>query len=339
MGIVLSLLSRQESKGEKLVKQALGNDETLYAFPDESFYAYDRAKLYNLDIPTRPAAVTYPKTPEQISALVEVARDAGLVVQAKSGGHSYCNFSSPDGGIVVDLRNFKKFSMDTETWQAKALGGILLGELTEAMYNPHKRAMAHGGYIFWMESSSTFRVQVVVSDGRILQASESQNADLFWALKGAGASFGIITEFVLRTEPAPGDTVQYKYSFTTGSWGEMTAVFKSWQRFIADPKLPREFATTATITALGLTVSRTFCGSEAEFEQLSLKPDFPLRHTGEKTVVSQIWIDVLTHQAEEVALKLGGGISAHAYTKTLPFGGSEQNSIAEQTVDKLFDHI
>ncbi|KAK3707327.1 hypothetical protein LTR37_012171 [Vermiconidia calcicola] len=358
MGIVLSLLSRQESKVEKLVKQALGNDETLYAFPDEPFYAYDHVKLYNLDIPTRPAAVTYPKTPQQIEAIVKAAAKVGLAVQAKSGGHSYCNFSSPDGGIIVDLRNFKKFSMDTKTWRATAGGGMLLGELTEAMYNPHKRAMAHGtcpqvgigghatigglgpsSRLFGAALDHVLEVQVVTADGQILRANETQHPDLFWALKGAGASFGVITEFVLRTEPAPRDTVQYKYSFTSGSWGEMAAVFKSWQRFIADPELPREFATTATITALGLTVSGTFYGSEEDFEQLSLKPDFPLRHTGEKTAVSKNWMDVLTHQAEEVALKLGGGISAQAYTKTLTFGGSEQNLIPDETVDKLFDHI
>lgn len=98
--------------------------------------------------------MTYPKTPQQVASIVKSARKAGLAVQAKSGGHNYCNFSSPDGGIIVDLRNFKNFSMDQTTWQATAGGGMLLGELTEAMYNPHKRAMAHGEHIRGVQYAS-----------------------------------------------------------------------------------------------------------------------------------------------------------------------------------------
>jgi len=133
--------------------------------------------------------------------------------------------------------------------------------------------------------------------------------------------------------------VQYKHSFTSGTWAEIAEVFKSWQRFIADRNSSLEFTTTATITSLGLTGSGTFYGTREEFEKLSLKPDLPLKHTGEKTAVSQNWIDVLMHQAEEVALKLGGGISAHAYSKTLTFNGEKDNFIPDATVDKLFDYI
>nr|OQO16667.1 hypothetical protein B0A51_17044 [Rachicladosporium sp. CCFEE 5018] len=351
----ISGLSDQERTVRSLVQNALGSDDTLYAFPDEPFYQFDHVKLYNLDIRTRPDAVTYPKTPQQVAAIVGAAAKAGLAVQAKSGGHSYCNFSSPDHGIVVDLRNMKKFSMNTETWRATVGGGMLLGELDESLYSPHKRAVAHGESVWedtpqsvgWVRvlvssewlSDHVEEVEVVTADGQILRASETQHKDLFWALKGAGASFGIITEFVLRTEEAPEETVQYKYSFTSGSWTKMADVFKTWQRFIADPDLTWRFATTATITTLGLSISGTFYGSELEFEQLSLKPDFPLRETGSKTTVRQNWLDVLTHEAEQVALKLGGGIPAHAYTKTLTFNGSKNNLLDDPGVDKLFSYI
>ncbi|KAK6438243.1 hypothetical protein LTR95_005552 [Oleoguttula sp. CCFEE 5521] len=357
MSIFFSL-SDQERRVRSLIKNALGSDDTLYAFPDEPFYQFDHVKLYNLDIRTRPDAVTYPKTPEQVAAIVGAAAKAGLPVQAKSGGHSYCNFSSPDRGIVVDLRNMKKFSMNTETWHATVGGGILLGELDESLYSPHKRAVAHGvcpqvglgghatigglgpsSRIFGTALDHVGEAEVVTADGQILRASKTQHRDLFWALKGAGASFGIITEFVLRTEKAPEETVQYKYSFTSGSWTKMGDVFKTWQRFIANPDLTWRFATTATVTTLGLSISGTFYGSEAEFEQLSLKPDFPLRETGSKTTARQNWLDVLTHEAEQVALRLGGGIPAHAYTKTLTFNGSKNNLLDDSGVDKLFSYI
>nr|OQO22613.1 hypothetical protein B0A51_09882 [Rachicladosporium sp. CCFEE 5018] len=357
MSIVFNL-SDQERGVRDLIKNALGSDDTLYAFADEPLYQFNHVKLYNLDIRTRPDAVTYPRTPEQVAAIVGAAAKAGLAVQAKSGGHSYCNFSSPDRGIVVDLRNMKKFSLNTETWRATVGGGMLLGELDDSLYSPHKRAVAHGvcpqvglgghatigglgpsSRLFGMALDHVEEVEVVTADGQILRASETQHKDLFWALKGAGASFGIITEFVLRTEKAPGETVQYKYSFTSGSWTEMADVFKTWQRFIADPDLTWRFATTATITTLGLSISGTFYGSNSEFEQLSLKPYFPLRESGSKTTVRQNWLDVLTHEAEQVALKLGGGIPAHAYTKTLTFNGSKNNLLDDPGVDKLFSYI
>lgn len=180
---------------------------------------------------------------------------------------------------------------------------------------------------------------MVLADGRIVTASEKENPDLFWAIRGAGASFGIITSFRLRTEPAPGHTIEYRYSFTTGSWADMATVFKSWQKFIAEEDLSENFASEAVINPLGLVISGTFFGSQADFDKLSLRPNFPLKHTGKSTLVFDDWLASLTHWAEEVALLLGGGIPARAYTKTLTFGGDAQNRIPDEVVEKMFRYI
>lgn len=127
----------------KKIKKSLGNNDDLYAFPDEPFYSWKHVKRYNIDIPTTPFCVTYPKTAKQVSDLVKIATDAGLKVQGKSGGHSYCNFSSPDGGMVIDLKNFQKFEMDAKS-KCTVGAGTLLGDLTKRMYENGKRAMAHG---------------------------------------------------------------------------------------------------------------------------------------------------------------------------------------------------
>jgi len=122
-----------------------------------------------------------------------------------------------DNAIVVDLKHFQQFSMDKSSWQATIGGGTLLGDVTDRLHENGKRAMAHGtcpqvgigghATIGGLGPSSRMwgaaldhveEVEVVLANSSIVRASEKQNADVFWALKGAGASFGIITEFKVR---------------------------------------------------------------------------------------------------------------------------------------------
>lgn len=182
-------------------------------------------------------------------------------------------------------------------------------------------------------------VEIVLANGDIVRANEQKNKDVFWAIRGAGASFGVITEFKVRTEPAPEKMIEYRYSFTVGSWQDMAEAFKAWQAFIAEANLPREFASQATITPLGLVISGTYYGTEAEFDQFALKSKFPIKKTGEKTIVLSDWLGLLGHWAEEVALQLGGGIPARAYTKTLTFSGGDKDRIPDAVVDEMFKYI
>ena len=95
-------------------------------------------------------------------------------------------------------------------------------------------------------------VEVVLANSTITSASETQNPDLFWAIKGAAAGFGIITEFNVRTEPEPGNTVQYTYTFTPGSFSEMADLFEAWQAMISDPSLSRKFASQVLVSPIGM---------------------------------------------------------------------------------------
>ena len=74
------------------IKAALDHDSELYAFPGRPFYQLKHVRPYNLDRPVTPAAITYPKSKEQIAAIVKVAVEFGVKVQARSGGHSYANY-------------------------------------------------------------------------------------------------------------------------------------------------------------------------------------------------------------------------------------------------------
>ena len=80
-------------------------------------------------------------------------------------------------------------------------------------------------------------VEVVTADGKIQRASEDKNSDLFYALRGAGASFGIITQFVVKTHPEPGSVIEYTYNFSFGRQKEMADVYRDWQALVGDPDM------------------------------------------------------------------------------------------------------
>jgi len=348
-------MGSSESGLTEAIKAALEHDESLYAFPNKHLYQQEDVKRYNLDVKTTPAAVTYPKTTTQVSALVKVAVEHGLKVQPKSGGHSFANFSCPDGGILIDLKHFKQYSIDTATWRAIVGAGVALGDLTKLMYDSHHRAMAHGvcpqvgigghATIGGLGPSSRLwgaaldhieEVEVVLADATIVRASETQKSDLFWALKGAAAGFGIITEFVVRTEPAPGSLIQYSFSFTTGSWADRASVFKDWQKFVSNKDLTWNMASTANVAQTGLLITGTFFGTREEYDAVISNASFP-GNASKHTIQIKDWLGAVANWWEEVALQLVGGVPAHSYTKSLTFNGLEL--IPDSVVDKMFEYF
>ncbi len=86
------VMGASQSAISKSIKSVLGDDDDLYAFPGDPLYKLRDAKPYNLDIPIKPSAVTYPKTTAQVAAIIKCAVGAGLKVQARCGGHSYANY-------------------------------------------------------------------------------------------------------------------------------------------------------------------------------------------------------------------------------------------------------
>ncbi|KUJ08911.1 FAD-binding domain-containing protein [Mollisia scopiformis] len=350
-------MGSSQSTLDRSIKRALGKDRDLYAFPGNPFYALRDVKLYNQTYPVKPAAVVYPKTAAQVAAVIKCAVDAGRKVQARSGGHSYANYclGGIDGAVVIDLKHFQHFSMDPETFIATAGGGTLLGNLTKKMHDAGHRAMAHGtcpqvglgghATIGGLGPSSRLwgaaldhieEIEVVLADSSIKRASATQNSDIFWAVKGAGASFGVVTEFVLRTEKEPGEAVHFSYSFTIGTYASMGVVFKAWQKFVANPSLSRKFASEAIITEVGLIISGTYYGSKKEYDALEMDDRFP-GHQKAKTIVFRDWLGLVAHWGEEVALLLGGGLSGPLYTKSMTFNGCDL--IPDSVIDSLFSYL
>lgn len=96
-------MGSSQSVFAKSLKTALGGDSDLYAFPGDPFYQVEDVKPYNIAIPIKPAAVTYPKTTAQVAAIIRCAVEANLKVQARSGGHSYANYCTSPSFPIAHL--------------------------------------------------------------------------------------------------------------------------------------------------------------------------------------------------------------------------------------------
>jgi FAD/FMN-containing dehydrogenase len=122
---------------------SVGRNSSGAAFPGQPNYAA-LVSPYNLDLLTTPAAIVFPQNAAQVAAAVKCAVNAGIKVQAKSGGHNYGNFGSSTGELSVNLENPQDFSMDRTTWMAKFGPGNRLGQVTELMYNNGGRQAPQG---------------------------------------------------------------------------------------------------------------------------------------------------------------------------------------------------
>ncbi|SPO04570.1 related to reticuline oxidase (berberine bridge enzyme) [Cephalotrichum gorgonifer] len=325
------------------------------ASPSTPLYQLTWVKPFNLDVPVEPAAVIRPRNSAEVAGAVKCAVKHGVRVQAKSGGHSYANYGlgGEDGSLVVDLVNLDSFSMDQKTWQATVGAGTRLGKLDEKLHGAGKRAVAHGvcpgvgigghATIGGLGPSSRMwgtcldhvvEVEVVTATGEVVRANENKNADLFWALRGAGASFGIITEFVLRTHPEPGSVVQHTFSFSLGSAKEMAPIYEAWQALIADPDLDRRFATEFVVQPLGAIITTTFFGTEAEWDATGIADRIP--NGGDVKFVVNDWLASLIQEAGNEALYLGD-IPTPFYSKALAL--APDDLLGSQSIASLFDYI
>lgn len=270
-----------------------------------------------------------------------------LILGAGNGGQ--------DNTIVVDMKHFQRFAMDETTWQATLGGGTLLKDVTRLLHENGNRAMAHGtcpqvgigghATIGGLGPSSRMwgsaldhvqEVEVVLANSTVVRASEAENPDIFFAVKGAAAGFGIITEFKVRTQPEPSEAVLYTYNIQGGSSEEKAEAFKKWQELIADPDLPRKFASQFILTELfGAIITGTFFGSQQEYDSLNISGRLP--KSDDSVIELKDWLGVVGHWAEDVALDIVGGIPSNFYAKSLAY--TDKDIIPDNGVDKLFDYI
>ncbi len=187
--------------------------------------AYDEhRKVWNGSIDRFPALIARCGAVADVLAAVKFARSSGLPVAVRGGGHSYPGHSVCDGGIVIDLRQMNGIRVDPEGRTARVQAGVLWGELdretqtfglaTTGGFVSHTgvAGLTLGGGIGWLHRKygltidQLLSVDLITAEGELVKASERENPDLFWGVRGGGGNFGIVTDFEFRLHPV-GPTV------------------------------------------------------------------------------------------------------------------------------------
>jgi FAD/FMN-containing dehydrogenase len=178
---------------------------------------YDEARrVFNAAIDRKPALVARCTGVADVIAAIGFAREHGLPVSVRGGGHSVAGHAIVDGGVTIDLRPMNRVRVDPEQRVAWCGGGANWGELdreTQAfglavtggrMADTGVGGLTLGGGSGWLErkygftADSLLSAEVVTADGQLVVASAERNPDLFWALKGGGGNFGVVTGFEFR---------------------------------------------------------------------------------------------------------------------------------------------
>src|SRR3712207_3280771 len=203
--------------------------------------AYDEArKVWNGLIDKHPALIARCAGVGDVIDSVNFARENDLLVAVRGGGHNVAGNAVCDGGLVIDLSPMKGIRVDPERRSVRAESGATLGDVDRetqvfglatpmgVVSETGIAGLTLGGGIGWLRrkhglsSDNLLSVDVVSADGRFLTASETENADLFWGIRGGGGNFGVVTSFEYLLHPI-GPEVMFCFILYPGTQAEEVA--------------------------------------------------------------------------------------------------------------------
>lgn len=210
---------------------------------------YDAARaIWNGIFDRRPALIARCITPADVATCIAYARTTGLPLAVRGGGHNVAGHATVDDGLVIDLSAMNWVEIDAEQQLVHAGGGATIADL-DAATQAHGLAVPMGvvsatgiagltlgggyGHLrnrYGLSCDNLAGAEVVTADGRIVTASETENSELLWGLRGGGGNFGVVTRFTFRAHPI-GSEMMFTFVFHDGRDGRMNQVLRFFRDF------------------------------------------------------------------------------------------------------------
>lgn len=266
---------------------------------------YDAARtIRNGMIDRHPALIVRPAGTRDVADTVTFARERGLVLSIRGGGHNVAGNAVNDDGLVIDLSSMRAVHVDPAAGTLRAQGGATWGDLDResqayGLSVPGGVVSStgiggltlHGGLghlrrKYGLSIDNLLSAEVVTADGRVLTASEDENADLYWALRGAGSNFGVVTSMLFRLRPIGPMTYLCGVAYPQD---DVAALTRAWRDWVVDT--PDEVSSIALLWSVpnaepfpvelrerpAFLVAAIHCGAPEEAEQVTR----PLRELAE----------------------------------------------------------
>lgn len=229
--------------------------------PGDQEYSRSRSIFNMRTADAQPAGILHPLDEKDVALVARLANDTGTPIALRSGGHGIDGSAMPDGAIVMDLTAFKRIDVDARRGRVRLGTGVLLGEMDTAL-EQHRLCVPAGtvsstgiaglclgggvGYNsrkYGATVDSLVSCDVVTVDGRTIRASADEHPDLFWALRGGGGNFGIVTGFEFITHPLPALVSAAFIFFPLDSGGEVLPAVRDYML-----SAPRELCVIGALT-------------------------------------------------------------------------------------------
>jgi len=248
---------------------------------------YDEARtVWNAMVDRHPRFITRCADAADVVTAVRAARELGLEVGVRCGGHSVLGLGVPDGGLMIDLTPMSAVRVDPLRRRAVVQGGALLGALdreaqrhglaTTAGNVSHTGVggLTLGGGMGWLarqhglSCDNVVSYRVVTADGRLLRASATERPDLYWGLRGGGGNFGVVVEFEFQLHPVGTRALVAEHTFSAE---HSAAALRGWRDLAAGA--PRAATFAATVDERGTTVGFVWVGDPEIGRRLATQLD------------------------------------------------------------------
>ena len=215
--------------------------------PQDKDYSSARS-IWNAMAACAPGLIARCADVADVQTAVRAATDAGIVTAVRCGGHSLAGFSTCNGGLVIDLSRMRQVSVDHESRRARFAGGCLLGSIDTAaqahglafpsgvVSHTGAAGLVLGGGFGWLtrrhglSCDNVKGFKLVTANGSIVQANAKENVELFWALRGGGGNFGVVTEFEVNLHPVTSVVLAGGYCLGDN----ISAILRRWRDFMPE---------------------------------------------------------------------------------------------------------